>query len=374
MIALNLRPALSSIGPLVDIIQADLGISSTAMGALTTLPLFAFGIMSVFTPWITRRFGAGYTLLGAMVLLVVGLLIRSAAGIVPLFAGTLLFGVAIAVGNVTIPVVTKEHFAEKSGLVTGLYSSLMALGASLAAGISVPLMTQCSLTWRQSLASWTVLAVLAFLVWLPQARRLSSTRPKRSLAGGFSILLRSSLMWQLAAFMGLQSMSFYVILAWLPAMLTSAGHSLVFAGWMLAASQMTGVIASIFIPIWAGRSRDQRAIVAWLMGIELISLLGLMWMVPGWIVLSICAVGFVLGATFGLALLLIILRAADSETATLLSGLVQSIGYLIAAIGPLLIGSLYDATHRWTDAFLVLIGVVGLKLFFGLGAARDRVV
>ncbi len=374
LIALNLRPALSSIGPLVDVIQADLGLSSTLMGTLTTLPLFAFGVMSVLTPILTRRFGSGYTLLGAMALLTAGLLLRSAPGVISLFTGTLLFGIAIAVGNVTIPVLTKDYFAESRGLVTGLYSSLMALGAAVAAGLSVPLVADLGLSWRQSLASWAALSILALVIWAPQARKISGRRPERSLIHGLRALSRSALMWQLALFMGLQSLSFYVVLAWLPAMLSSAGYSPVFAGWMLAASQATGVIGSVIIPILAGRSQDQHGIMAALMVMELISLIGLMFMTPGWLILWVCCVGFVLGATFGLALLMIILRASDSETATLLSGLVQSIGYLVAAIGPLLIGMIYDATHRWNDAILVLIGVVIIKLILGLSAARDRVV
>ena len=150
-IAINLRPALASVGPLVEDIRATTGLSNTLLGLLTTLPLIAFGVVSTLTPLFTKRFGIGGTLLGAMLLLTAGIAIRYIDWIPALYVGTLLLGVAIALGNVLLPSLTKRNFNEHSGFMTSLYSSFMALGAATAAGLSVPLAHDIGLCWRGSL-------------------------------------------------------------------------------------------------------------------------------------------------------------------------------------------------------------------------------
>src|SRR5690606_28986957 len=170
-IAINLRPALASVGPLVEDIRKDTGLSSSLLGLLTTLPLIAFGAVSTLTPLFTRRFGIGGTLLGAMALLALGISLRSLAWIPMLYFGTLLAGVAIAFGNVLLPSLTKRNFEANSGFITSLYSGFMAIGASLAAGMSVPLAHGINLGWRRSLWVWSILALVAFFVGLPQLWR-----------------------------------------------------------------------------------------------------------------------------------------------------------------------------------------------------------
>lgn len=373
-VAINLRPALSSIGPLIDMIRQDVGLSDTLLGLLTTLPLIAFGIVSTITPLFTKRFGIGNTLLGALILLGTGIIIRSIGGVFELYLGTILLGIAIAFGNVLIPALIKRNFPHKAGLVTSLYSGIMSLGAAFAAGLSVPLARELNLGWRGSLGVWAVLAVLALIIWIPNIKRISHTPPRRSFKEAMKKLSGSLLVWKLALYMGLQSMAFYVILAWLPAILIDRGFDASYAGWMLSLSQATGIIGAIFIPIWAGSRKDQRLVIVSLIIVEAIALIGLLIPGIGLIELWVGLIGMVLGGTFGLALLLIVLRSDDAETAAELSGIVQSIGYMIAATGPFIVGVIYDLTYVWNYALILLLVVALIKLVMGVGVGRDRKV
>ncbi|MFD1014784.1 CynX/NimT family MFS transporter [Winogradskyella rapida] len=373
-VSVNLRPALSSIGPLIDKIRLELLLSDTLLGLLTTLPLLAFGVVSTMTPLFTKRFGIGNTLLGALILLVAGLVIRSAGGVFTLYLGTIILGVAIAFGNVLIPALIKRNFPHKAGFVTSLYSGIMSLGAAFAAGLSVPLAIEMNLGWRGSLGAWAILAVIAAFIWLPSIKRIKRLPPNRSFKVAMKKLSGSLLVWRMAFYMGLQSAAFYVILAWLPAILIDRGFDAAYAGWMLSLSQGTGILGAIVIPIWAGSRKDQRLVIATLVAIELIALLGLLFPATGMVALWVGLLGLVLGGTFGLALLLIVLRSNDAETAAELSGIVQSIGYIIAAGGPFIVGVIYDLTQVWDYALLFLMLVALIKLITGIDVGRDRKV
>lgn len=369
-IAINLRPALAGVGPLISDIRQATGLSNSMLGLLTTLPLIAFGAVSTLTPLFTRRFGIGGTLFGAMLLLAGGIGIRSLGGIFFLYHGTLMLGIAIALGNVLLPSLTKRNFPSNSGLITSLYSAMMAIGASLAAGVSVPLAHGLGLGWRGSLGVWALMALVAVFVWLPQLSRLKKSEQKRSFQKAMKALAKSRLAWQVAIFMGLQSLTFYVILAWLPEILQGRGFDAEVSGWMLSLSQATGIMGSLAVPILAGRRRNQRSIVLFLVIIEVVGLLGLLFPQVGMVWLWVSLIGFVLGGTFGLALLFIVLRSHDSDSATELSGMAQSIGYVIAATGPIIFGSIFDIAGNWTYSLILLFAIALIKLWMGLGAAK----
>lgn len=371
-LAINLRPALSSIGPLIDDIGRALKLSESLLGLLTTLPLLAFGFVSTITPYFTKKFGLGKTLLASMALLTLGIIIRSTDGIFGLYFGTVLLGIAIAFGNVLIPAITKNNFPNRAGLVTSLHSASMSLGASLAAGLSVPLARELNLGWRGSLSVWAVLSMMAFFIWIPQIKKVKSTKASRSLKEAMRNLKGSPLVWQLATYMGLQSLAFYVILAWLPSILLDYGFDAEYGGWMLSLSQATGILGALVIPFWAASRKDQRLVIALLVFFEVISLIGLMFPEFAPISIWVSILGFVLGGTFGLALLLIVLRASDSETAAELSGMVQSIGYFLAAIGPFIVGLIQDLTHEWIYSLVLLVLVACYKLISGLQAGKPQ--
>ncbi|WP_281541726.1 CynX/NimT family MFS transporter [Maribacter aestuarii] len=373
-IAINLRPALASVGPLVEDIRVSTGLSNTLLGLLTTLPLLAFGVVSTLTPLFTKRFGIGGTLLGAMLLLTAGIAIRYINWIPALYIGTLLLGVAIALGNVLLPSITKRNFNENSGFMTSLYSSFMALGAATAAGLSVPLAQDIELGWRGSLVVWGVPSLLALFVWMPQVPKLTKSSSDRSFKEAMKKLSSSRLAWNVALFMGLQSMVFYIILAWLPVILQSRGYDAAFAGWMLSLSQATGIIGSLVIPYVAGKQKNQRTIVTVLVLLEAVSLLGILLPEFGLIAVWVSLLGIVLGGTFGLALLFLVLRSRDTDGATELSGMAQSVGYLVAATGPMLFGGIFDLTGDWDYALLFLFLVAAIKLYMGLGAGKAEKV
>lgn len=371
LVALNLRPALAGLGPLVADIRAATGLSNTALGLLTTLPLLAFGAVSVLTPVATRRLGVEGALALALLLIGLGTGVRAAPSVGLLFGGTVVLGVGIALGNVLLPALVKRDFADRQGPMTALYSSAMGLGAAAAAGVSVPLAD--AVGWRGALGVWAGLAAVALVVWLPQVRRRTMPRPRGTALDSLRDLGRSRLAWAVALYMGLQSLAYYVILAWLPDLLQSRGLDPSQAGWMLALSQVAGIAGSAVVPLWAGRMPSQRRIIWVLTAIEAVALVGLLVGVAG-VGVWVSLLGFVLGGSFGLSLLFLAIRADTPETAAALSGMAQSVGYLVAAVGPFLFGAIHDLTGGWTIPLLLLAVVLAAKVAAGLPAARDEQV
>lgn len=372
LLALNLRAALAGVGPVVADIRAATGLANVAIGLLTAVPLLAFGLLSAFTPRVTRRVGVEGGVVLALALIAVGILARSVPGILLLFAGTVVLGVGIALGNVLLPALAKLYFPERLGSVTSLYSSMMGIGATLAAGLTAPL--ALGMGWRLALGAWVLPALVALAVWVPIARSRHGASKNRRPASRLRELAGSLLAWQIALFMGFQSLTFYVMLAWMPDLLASRGFGPAEAGWLLALSQAAGVAGTAIVPLWAGRRSEQRSII-WILGVlEAASLLGLLVAGNVWVVVWVAVLGFVLGGTFGLALLLLALRTPDPETAGDLSGMAQSVGYLVAATGPTVFGLIYDLTGGWT----VPLGFLGLvllaKLIVGGGAGREGMV
>ena len=372
LIGLNLRPALAGLGPLVADVRAATGLSNAALGVLTTLPLLAFGVVSAFTPVVTRRLGIGGALGLGVVLIGVGTGVRAVPSTAVLFGGTLVLGVGIALGNVLLPAIVKRDFADRSGPMTALYSSAMGLGAAAAAGVSVPL--AAAVGWRGALGAWALLAAVALVAWVPQLRRMRPARPRGTLLDSLRHLGRSRLAWAIALFMGLQSLAYYVLLAWLPDLLQSQGYAPAAAGWMLALNQAAGIAGSAGVPVWAGRRADQRRIVWALAVAEAVALAGLLLDGGALAAVWVAVLGFVLGGSFGLSLLFLAIRADTPETSAELSGMAQSVGYLVAAVGPPAFGALFDLTGGWTVPLLSLGAVLVAKVAAGLPAARDAQV
>lgn len=369
LIALNLRPTLAGVGPLLGDVRASTGLSNAALGFLTTLPLLAFGVVSALTPRITGRLGINTTIAVALSLIAAGAVIRAAVPVALLFAGTLALGTGIALGNVLMPVLVKREFPRRLSAMTSLYSSAMGLGATVAAGVSVPVAR--AVGWRIALAVWAVPAILALIVWAVRSTPFDAARPATAdSARPRRKVHRSRLAWYIAAYMGIQSLTFYVILAWLPELLQSRGRDADTAGWMLALSQATGIIGSAAVPLLAGRLENQRVVVCVLGTLEAVALCGLSFRrFAEFDMLWVALLGLVLGGTFGLALLFLVLRAADSETATSLSAMAQSAGYLIAASGPTLFGFLLDATRGWSVPLALLAVALVTKVVVGIPAA-----
>ncbi|MCY7819990.1 MFS transporter [Bacillus inaquosorum] len=375
LISLTMRSPLTSVGPLVGSIRESLGLSNTAAGLLTTLPLLAFSLLSPFAPILARRFGMERIILYALVLLMVGIVVRSLTATVPLFAGTVLLGLAIAVCNVLIPSLVKRDFSHNVGLMTGLYSVSMNLCGAVASGVSVPLARNLGFGWNGALGIWGLLALIAALFWFPKARAShASAMITTSGASTRQSLWRSPLAWMITLFMGLQSLLFYVLIAWLPEIMTSRGLSEDSAGWMLSLFQFASLPVSFIVPIVAGRMKNQRLLVVIMTVLFFVSLSGLYFGDNALILLWTILLGIAGGCAFSLAMIFLSLRTKDASDAASLSGMSQSVGYLLAATGPTLFGLLHDVTASWNLPISLLLMVSILLFIFGLGASKNHTV
>ena len=349
LVAANLRPAVVAVAPLVGQIKASTGWSNTVTGLLTTLPVLVFGLVAPIAPRCASRWGIERTIFGGMALLTVAIAIRLVPSPVMLFAGSALVGAGIGVCNVVLPSLIKRDFARRSGLVTGLYSMTLSAGAAAAAALSVPISDAAGGSWRTSLASWALFALAALLVWLPQLRRLH-----REVVGErHASLWRNRTAWAITIFMAAQSLIFYTFAAWLPEYLVDRGLSPAGAGAVLALGQGAGLVMSLVTPIVAGRFRDQRAVTAAVLVVNAVGFVGLL-TTDVWPAVWVMCVFAGPGASISLALLFMVLRSTSAGQTSQVSGMAQSVGYVVAAIGPVAIGALHDLTGSWTVAMTAL--------------------
>lgn len=372
-VAAALRAPFTSVGPLLGMIRDDLGLSSTLAGAITTLPLLAFALLSPFAPQLARRFGTANVLMLALLALSTGILIRSGAGAVMLYAGTAVIGLSIAVCNVLLPGLIKGKFPERIGLMTGVYTVSMNICAAAASGISVPLAQHAGFGWRGTLALWFAVAALATIFWIPQMRNRTKGSTADHKPSSIRIW-RSPLAWQVTLFMGLQSLLYYVLIAWFSVILSERGMSSSHAGWILSLMQLAQLPFTFFVPLWAGRMKNQRSLVIITSILFMIGILGVWLGSTAWMAVWAIGIGIAGGFAFGLAMMFFSLRTRSTQEASELSGMAQSVGYLLAAMGPALFGLLHDVTHSW-NVPLALLAVASVLLFMaGLGAGSSRFV
>ncbi len=374
LLAVNLRPAVVAVAPLTSRIRASTGLSTAGVSLLTTLPLLCFGVFALVAPRLGRRVGLERALAVAITMLVAGIAIRLIPGDGPLFAGSALAGAGIAIENVLLSGLVKRDLSHRTGLMMGLYSVMLSTGATAAAGLTVPLGDGLHLGWRGALALWGIPAAVAALVWLPVALRghtPAADAPGRTPAAA---VWRSRLAWWVAAYMACQSVIFYSLNAWLPTLLQDHGVSPTTAGGMLAVFNFTGIAAGLTMPSWATRLPDQRRPIALTAGAFLVGLVGLL-VAPragawGWMVV----LGVAQGAGISLGLTLFVLRTRSAAVSAELSGMAQTIGYLVAALGPLSVGVLHGLEGGWTAGLLELLAVACVLLVAGWAAGADRAI
>ncbi|MCH6171795.1 CynX/NimT family MFS transporter [Pseudonocardia alaniniphila] len=373
LLGANLRPLVVAVSPLLGAIRADTGLSVSTAGLLTTLPVLCFGVLAPLAPRLGRRLGIELTLLLTMVLITAGAAVRLLQPLAALLAGTVLIGAGIAIANVLLPGVIKRDFERRVGLMTGLYTMTLFASPALAAGLSVPLERATGLGWRRVLALWGVLAVAAIIVWLPQTRRRTrvSAADTKAAARPVCGLWRNPLAWAVTCFMGLQAMTFYMVAAWLPTLLADAGMSGVTAGVMLSLSSVVGIAGAFLAPMLAGGAVRTAAIVVAGSVLYVIALGGLLVAPIAGAYLWMSLLGLGQGAAISLALLFIVQRAPDIRHAAQLSSMSQCFGYVLAALGPLALGVVHQATGGWTIPLLLVITVLIPQTLSGVLAARD---
>ena len=371
LVALNLRPALSSMAPLLGEVSEYLGLSAAQAGLLTTLPVLCLGLFAPLAPILARRFGTERVVLGILLVLGAGIVLRSYLGETGLFAGSILAGASIGVIGVLLPGIIKRDFAGHAGTMTGVYTMALCLGAALAAGATVPLSHYFDGSWQLGLGFWAVPAVIAAIFWLPQAGKRNGAHNVAYRVRG---LLRDPLAWQVTLYMGLQSSLSYIVFGWLPSILIGRGLTPTQAGLVMSGSVIVQLVTALTAPWLATRGKDQRLAIVLVMSMTLAGLFGCLYApldgLWGWAIV----LGLGQGGTFSLALTLIVLRSRDAHVAANLSGMAQGIGYTVASMGPFAVGLVHELTGGW-NAVGWIFAVVGIgAIIAGLGAGRAKYV
>jgi len=370
MIATTLRVTFTGAAPLLDMIRHDYGLTTAQTGLLTTLPLLAFALISPLAAGVAGKVGMERSLFIAMLLICAGIGIRSLPSSALLFIGTAVIGCGIALGNVLLPGLIKRDFPGQVAKLTGAYSLTMGAAAALGSAMIVPLALSGA-GWHGALLMLMVFPLVATLLWLPQWRQKHTA----SLSGARALhnrgIWRSALAWQVTLFLGINSLIYYVIIGWLPAILLSHGYSETEAGSMHGLLQLATAAPGLAVPLLLHKLKDQRGIAGLSALMCAVSLAGF-WFVPDQAVLWTIVYGFGSGATMILGLTFIGLRASSAHQAAALSGMAQSVGYLLAACGPPLMGKIHDTAGDWRIPLMAcaLAGVV--MAVCGVLAGRDR--
>ncbi|MDM0043150.1 MFS transporter [Variovorax dokdonensis] len=373
LIAFNLRPVFGSISVLLPEVMRDTGMGPSAASLLTTLPLLCLGVFAIPAPALARRFGPERVLLGALLLICVGTLLRGTGHLPVLFASTAMAGAGIAVGNVLLPGLVKRDFPTRASMMTGLYTLSVCAGASSSTAFTVPLERHFFHgEWALTLASWALPAALVLMLWAPQAfaaKPIPAHAQQRS-----GSLWRDPLAWQVMGFMGLQSALAYIVLGWLAPLLRERGLDGAQAGYVVAVSILVQLMTCLVTPSIAARCRDQRAFGVTLAVVVCVAMLALIfgplsgrWV---WAVLLGCGQG----GAFALALTLIVLRSPDPGTTAQLSAMAQGGGYILASGGPLLAGLLRGWTGSFESSAALLVILSLAMAACGWGAGRRLLV
>ncbi|MFH8470183.1 CynX/NimT family MFS transporter [Streptomyces sp. NPDC017991] len=395
--ALNLRPAITSLGALLEEVRDGLGMSGSVAGLLTSVPPLCFAVFGVMAPRLARRFGPAAVVCAGMLAIGTGLVLR------PFVGGTAGFLVAsalalmgIAVSNVLMPVIVKRWFPDRVGTMTGLYSMALALGTAAAAAVTVPMTRALGGNWQSGLAVWAALAAVAVLPWIPLVRAkgtplsvetASAPAPagapapapaSAAVSGAREAsaplrITRSRTAWALAVFFGLQATAAYITMGWMAQIFRDAGVPAGTAGLLLAVTMVMGVPLAFVIPRLATRLPHQGPIVVALGLCGFAGYAGL-YLAPAagawaWAVLLGIA-----NCAFPLALTMVGMRARTGAGVVQLSAFAQSTGYLISIPGPLLVGVLYQHSGGWGLPIALMAGLMVPQIVVGVLAGRDRTV
>jgi len=364
-VALNLRPAIAAVPPVLDAIQRDLGLSATAAGLLTALPVVCMGAFAPAGAALARRVGQDAAVALALTLVAAGTLVRGLGpSAVALYGGTLVSGIGIALGGVLLPRVVKAWFPNRPGAVTGLYTAGLVTGAMLASAATVPLMNALGVGWPAAIAAWGLPAAAALAAWVPVTRRLRTAAEPAP--GPVRLPWRSGVAWRVTLYMGSQSLLYYAALTWLSPLYLAEGWTADRAGLLLGLFSLTQIFSALAVPALADRTGDHRPWIALCVGAATVMLaaIGLAPTAAPWVWAAVLGLG--VGGMFALALTLLVKLASSPAGAARLSGMALLVGYLLAATGPVLAGALYDAAGSYRAPFLALAGIGVATLAVGV--------
>lgn len=378
VVAANLRPTITALGSVVGLVAVDTGMGAGALGLLGAIPLLAFAAVSPVVHFLTGVMGAERAVLVSTLLLIVATVVRSLPGSVAnLWIGTIVMGAAIAVGNVVVPELVKRDFPTEVPFVTGLYSTVLGATAAVASGLALPIAEIGG--WRVGIGIWVLFSVVAALVWPLRMRgstagalHVTPSSPPVVGRGTRRSVWRSVVAWQVSLIMATQALTYYMLVTWLPTIeVVNLGVDPVTAGWYSFLYQMVGIAAGLGVTPFMRARSDHRAVGVVISLLLVVAVLGLLF-APDLLVLWLVLAGLSGGGSLVLALALVGERSPSAADAGRLSGMAQSVGYLLAAAGPWGAGVLFAATGSWTYPLLAVIAVAFVQLVLSLLAGRDR--
>jgi len=370
VVTLNLRPALVTIGPVLPLIGNTLGLSPSMLGVVTSLPIFMLGAAGGIAEPFGRRIGWSSGVVVAASLIALGTILRSTGSVVTLFCGAVLLGCGIGLGNVYVPTLLKWRFADRLGMVMGVYTFCLSFGAMLSVGVTPALLHVFAGDWRPALAVWAIPAIACALLWSPLVRLRGSGSSSLQRIG----LWRNPLAWSVTGYMGCQSMLFYSLASWYGALLHERGVSVVLASFDLSVFYVTQIVFALIAPMMLVRTSRQEVVGASLPAIAALAVVGALYGPVALIPLWSAIIGLALGAVFGVALSFMVLRARHAESAARLSGMAQTVGYLFASLGPLAIGLLHAAPDPRFASAVWLVALAIATAALGALAGRNAFI
>ncbi|MCY1038279.1 MFS transporter [Staphylococcus nepalensis] len=369
LVGANLRAPITSIGVALPDIKHDLDMSNSAVSVITVVPLIAFAIVSLFAAKTSNRFGLEKTIFVALWLILIGVIVRSVIGISWLYIGTVLIGIGIGFGNVLAPAVIKAKFPLHIGIMTGYYTVVMNVFGGLSSYGTAPLVK--AFNYNIAISVIGVITLITIITWMFQLNTKQDTIasvPQESVN-----VWKSPLSWQITMLMGGQSLIFYSLINWLPAYLSQNGMSINEAGMYLSIMQIAIIPLTFITPIFATKMKSQ-FLLTFLTGVCFVIGVSIMLFKPEFALISTVLIGVASGIAFGLVNTFFSLRTEHSQTSAKLSGMAQSVGYIFAAVGPLLFGVLHDATGKWMASLSILLITSLLITLFGSQAGRNRTI
>ncbi|WP_432724981.1 CynX/NimT family MFS transporter [Staphylococcus equorum] len=369
LVGANLRAPITSIGVALPDIKTDLGMSNSAVSVITVVPLLAFSVISLFAARTSNKMGLEKTIFLALCLIFIGVLVRSITDISWLYIGTVLIGIGIGFGNVLAPAMIKAKFPLHIGIMTGYYTVVMNVFGGLSSYGTAPLVK--AFNYNIAISVIGIITFITTIIWLFQLKGTQETAtalPRKSVN-----VWKSPLAWQITILMGGQSLIFYSLINWLPAYLSHSGMSINEAGAYLSIMQIAIIPFTFITPIFATKMKSQ-FFLTFITGICFIVGVTIMLVVPHLAIISTILIGVAGGLAFGLVNTFFSLRTEHIQTSAKLSGMAQAVGYLVAAIGPLLFGVLHDMTGEWTASLSILLITAIVITLFGSQAGRNRTI
>ena len=375
-VASNLRSPITAVGPILDEIKLAMNLDNIQASLLTSIPLIVFASCSILVSKATARLNIRHGLIYALLFLIIGLYLRVYGNITTLYIGSVLLGLGICIGNVLTPAYIKNEFPAKIGLMTGIFSVSMNLVAALASGFSISIGKWTGMGWKGSLGIWTFVAIIALIIVFAElfwGANTASQQSKKEETTKFNIF-KSKQAWNISLFMGLQSLIYYCLVAFLPTVLMEYGMSKSEAGWVFSILQLAMLPVMLVSPVIASKMKDPKLMIYSIGILYFTGIVMLILLKTQWIYFTAILLGISGGLAFSLAILFLSSRSKTMVGTIKISGKAQSIGYLVAAFGPPLFGKLHDFDLSWKYSFYFLLAIILIMTFFGRKSAKPRFI